>query len=101
MDKQITMARQKFMFESLQNYIKENDNVSLEYILKWEYQKDKLFELKNDEGLTLVHQACLESRRKCLDILLRNGASPHVRSSVGWTPLHAATLGKSTSWLPV
>jgi len=89
------MSKQRFTYGCLQSFISESDHVSLHHVLRWEYNKAQYFELKNDEGLTLVHQACLDGQLKCLDVLLQHGASPHVKSSVGWTPLHAATLGGS------
>lgn len=87
------MSKKDFLFHKLQQYIKEEDHTSIGHVLKWEYKKDALFDLKNDDGLTLIHIACFEGQRDCLEVFLRNGASVHIRSSVGWTPLHAATLG--------
>ena len=88
------MSRRKATFEQLQTLIKADDYTTINHILRFEYNKEQLFGMRNDEGLSLVHIACLEGKLKCLDNLLRNGGSPHAKSSVGWTPLHAATLGK-------
>lgn len=89
------MSRKKFVFDQLYQFLKTNDIASMSYILRWEYQKQQLFQIKNDEGLTLLHIACLDGNLRYVDLLLEHGASVHTKSSVGWTSLHAATLGRS------
>lgn len=88
-------TKREFLFQKLQQFIHEDDHTSIAHVLNWEYRKDEMFDLKNDEGLTLIHIACFEGRVKCLEEFLKKGASSNIQSSVGWTPLHAATLGKS------
>jgi len=87
-------TKREFLFDKLQEYIHREDHTSIAHVLQWEYRKEELFDLKNDEGLTIIHIACFEGQMKCLEEFLKNGASANLRSSVGWTPLHAATLGK-------
>lgn len=87
------MSRKKFVFDQLYQFLKTDDIASMSYILRWEYQKQQLFQIKNDEGLTLLHIACLDGNLRYVDLLLEHGASVHTKSSVGWTSLHAATLG--------
>ena len=87
------MSRKKIIFDRLEGYIKQNDHVSVSCILKWEYMKETLFEMTNDNGLTLTHIACLYGDLKSLEVLLRNGGSVHTRSSQGWSALQIACIG--------
>ncbi|XP_066931556.1 oxysterol-binding protein-related protein 1-like [Clytia hemisphaerica] len=86
-------TRREYLFQRLQQLIHCDDYTSIAHVLRWEHRKDELFDLKNDEGLTLIHIACFEGQVRCLEEFLKNGASVNLQSSVGWTPLHAATLG--------
>jgi len=44
----------------------------------------------NHEGLTALHQACIEGSQKCASILLQNNADVNAKDFDWWTPLHAA-----------
>ncbi|KAK3704037.1 hypothetical protein QZH41_017967 [Actinostola sp. cb2023] len=45
----------------------------------------------NDDGLTALHQACIDGCEEIMDILLENGAHLDSIDRELWTPLHAAT----------
>lgn len=44
----------------------------------------------NADGLTALHQACIESSLKVVSVLLQNGANVNATDNDWWTPLHAA-----------
>lgn len=44
----------------------------------------------NADGLTALHQACIESSLKVVSVLLQNGADVNAADNDWWTPLHAA-----------
>eukprot|EP00054_Salpingoeca_dolichothecata_P001751 m.20526 g.20526 ORF g.20526 m.20526 type:complete len:522 (+) comp12493_c0_seq1:104-1669(+) len=44
----------------------------------------------NADGLTALHQCCIENSLKVASILLLNGANVNARDNDWWTPLHAA-----------
>eukprot|EP00051_Salpingoeca_urceolata_P010210 m.124563 g.124563 ORF g.124563 m.124563 type:complete len:490 (+) comp16623_c0_seq1:146-1615(+) len=44
----------------------------------------------NEEGLTALHQSCIENNIPMATLLLENGADPNARDNDCWTPLHAA-----------
>ena len=82
------------MFDQIQQLIKSKDHTSLDYLLKWEHHKSQIFRLKNNDGMLLIHIACLEGSKECVFVMIEHGADVHAKSSVGWTALHAATLGE-------
>ncbi|XP_067947843.1 protein phosphatase 1 regulatory subunit 12A-like isoform X2 [Watersipora subatra] len=43
----------------------------------------------NVDGLTGLHQACIDDKMQVVEYLVDNGASINVRDNEGWTPLHA------------
>uniref|UniRef100_H2ZMC1 Uncharacterized protein n=1 Tax=Ciona savignyi TaxID=51511 RepID=H2ZMC1_CIOSA len=44
----------------------------------------------NDDGLTALHQACIDNFNGIVELLLENGADVNSVDSEFWTPLHAA-----------
>lgn len=46
--------------------------------------------MANADGLTALHQACIENSLKCATLLLQNGANANAKDNDWWTPLHAA-----------
>nr|CAB3265092.1 protein phosphatase 1 regulatory inhibitor subunit 16B-like [Phallusia mammillata] len=44
----------------------------------------------NDDGLTALHQACIDNFEDIVVLLLNNGANVNAVDSEFWTPLHAA-----------
>jgi ankyrin repeat protein len=45
----------------------------------------------NKDGLTALHQCCIDDDFEMVQLLVRRGASLDVQDNEGWTPLHAAT----------
>nr|XP_025727147.1 protein phosphatase 1 regulatory subunit 16A isoform X1 [Callorhinus ursinus] len=46
--------------------------------------------LANEDGLTALHQSCIDDFREMVQQLLEAGAEVNARDSESWTPLHAA-----------
>lgn len=46
--------------------------------------------LTNEDGLTALHQCCIDESQEMLSLLLEYGADVNARDSELWTPLHAA-----------
>ncbi|ESN91175.1 hypothetical protein HELRODRAFT_90384 [Helobdella robusta] len=68
-----------------------NDVEEVEQLLKSGVNPD----LRNDDGLSVLHQCCIENWKDLLSLLLDGGADPDVMDNEGWTPLHtAATCGR-------
>lgn len=44
----------------------------------------------NADGLTALHQACIENSQKVINILLNHGADVNRKDNDWWTPVHAA-----------
>ncbi|XP_066439278.1 protein phosphatase 1 regulatory subunit 12A-like isoform X3 [Eleutherodactylus coqui] len=44
----------------------------------------------NVDGLTALHQACIDENIDMVEFLVENGASVNQQDNEGWTPLHAA-----------
>ncbi|XP_023044081.1 protein phosphatase 1 regulatory subunit 16A isoform X2 [Piliocolobus tephrosceles] len=47
-------------------------------------------DLANEDGLTALHQCCIDDFREMVQQLLEAGANINACDSEGWTPLHAA-----------
>jgi len=47
-------------------------------------------DLANEDGLTALHQSCIDDFREMVQQLLEAGAEVNARDSESWTPLHAA-----------
>ena len=47
-------------------------------------------DVTNEDGLTALHQACIDDNEEMLKLLLEYGANVNARDSELWTPLHAA-----------
>lgn len=44
----------------------------------------------NVDGLTSLHQACIDENEEMVNLLIERGADIEARDNEGWTPLHAA-----------
>ncbi|XP_040567603.1 protein phosphatase 1 regulatory subunit 16A isoform X2 [Lepeophtheirus salmonis] len=44
----------------------------------------------NEDGLTALHQCCIDDNEEMLELLLENGANVNAKDTELWTPLHAA-----------
>ncbi|CAH8648785.1 unnamed protein product [Dicrocoelium dendriticum] len=45
---------------------------------------------RNPDGLTCVHQCCINGDYEFLEFLIKEGANINIQDNEGWTPLHAA-----------
>lgn len=57
--------------------------------------------LCNDDGLTALHQCCIDNYEEIAKILLNRGANVNARDNELWTPLHAAATCGHTSLVKV
>lgn len=48
-------------------------------------------DVATEDGLTALHQCCIDDSEEMLLVLLKYGASVNARDSELWTPLHAAS----------
>lgn len=48
-------------------------------------------DVATEDGLTALHQCCIDDSEEMLLLLLKYGASVSARDSELWTPLHAAS----------
>ena len=44
----------------------------------------------NHEGLTALHQCCIDGQEEIAELLIKHGASVSAKDRDGWTPMHAA-----------
>ncbi|KAJ8400799.1 hypothetical protein AAFF_G00391530 [Aldrovandia affinis] len=63
-----------------------NDPDEVRYLLKNNVSPD----LCNEDGLTALHQCCIDNYEDMVKILLNRGASVNAQDNELWTPLHAA-----------
>lgn len=47
-------------------------------------------DVTNEDGLTALHQCCIDDNEEMLKLLLEFGAAVNARDTELWTPLHAA-----------
>lgn len=53
-------------------------------------QKGVTPDATNEDGLTALHQCCIDDNEEMLRLLLEYGADVNAQDSERWTPLHAA-----------
>ncbi|XP_028854557.1 protein phosphatase 1 regulatory inhibitor subunit 16B isoform X2 [Denticeps clupeoides] len=63
-----------------------NDADEVRYLLKNNISPD----LCNEDGLTALHQCCIDNYEEMVKILLNRGAIVNAQDNELWTPLHAA-----------
>ncbi|XP_048054613.1 protein phosphatase 1 regulatory inhibitor subunit 16B [Megalobrama amblycephala] len=63
-----------------------NDPSEVRYLLKNNVSPD----LCNEDGLTALHQCCIDNYEDMVRILLAHGATVNAQDNELWTPLHAA-----------
>uniref|UniRef100_A0A8C1XFY1 Protein phosphatase 1, regulatory subunit 12C n=1 Tax=Cyprinus carpio TaxID=7962 RepID=A0A8C1XFY1_CYPCA len=52
--------------------------------------EDDMVNCANTDGITALHQACIDGSMEMVEFLLSHGASVNQVDSEGWTPLHVA-----------
>ncbi|XP_016350108.1 protein phosphatase 1 regulatory subunit 12C [Sinocyclocheilus anshuiensis] len=52
--------------------------------------EDDIVNCANTDGITALHQACIDGSMEMVEFLLSQGASVNLVDSEGWTPLHVA-----------
>ena len=67
----------------------QNDLTEAERLLKSGELKGGI-DVANSDGLTALHQACIDDNEKLVEWLLKNGANINCKDNEGWTPLHAS-----------
>ena len=80
------------IYEHLEEFVKNGDSAGLKFFLRWEQDRRRYLNHRNNDGLTLLHQACLLGKPRVVHTLVECGCDIEGRSSVGWTALHAAAL---------
>ena len=80
------------MYERLVELVKDDDSAGLKFFLRWERDRRSYLHHRNNDGLTLLHQACLLGKKNVVNALVECGCDIEGRSSVGWTALHAGAL---------
>ncbi|XP_030636649.1 protein phosphatase 1 regulatory inhibitor subunit 16B [Chanos chanos] len=63
-----------------------NDPEEVRYLLRNNVSPD----LCNEDGLTALHQCCIDNYQEIVKILLNRGACVNAQDNELWTPLHAA-----------
>lgn len=53
-------------------------------------EEDDVVNCANADGITALHQACIDGSMEMVDFLLSHGANVNQVDSEGWTPLHVA-----------
>uniref|UniRef100_A0A4W2D1U4 Protein phosphatase 1 regulatory subunit 16B n=1 Tax=Bos indicus x Bos taurus TaxID=30522 RepID=A0A4W2D1U4_BOBOX len=64
----------------------ERDRDPVRYFLKNKVSPD----LCNEDGLTALHQCCIDNFEEIVKLLLSHGANVNAKDNELWTPLHAA-----------
>ena len=67
----------------------QNDLIEADRLLKSRELKGGI-DVANSDGLTALHQACIDDNEKLVEWLLKNGANINCKDNEGWTPLHAS-----------
>jgi len=86
------MTVRKSVYNKLIQLVKDDNSAGLRFFLRWESDRRGYLHYRNNDGLTLLHQACLLGKRNVVHALVECGSDIEGRSSIGWTALHAAAL---------
>ena len=86
------MSVRNSVYNKLIQLVKDDDSAGLRFFLRWESDRRGYLHYRNNDGLTLMHQACLLGKRNVVHALVECGCDIEGRSSIGWTALHAAAL---------
>ncbi|KAM9371963.1 protein phosphatase 1 regulatory inhibitor subunit 16B isoform 1-T1 [Phaethornis superciliosus] len=87
--KRNALNRKKVSFEASVALLEaslRNDLEEVCYLLKSNVSPD----LCNEDGLTALHQCCIDNYEEIVKLLLSHGANVNAKDNELWTPLHAA-----------
>ncbi|NWX44242.1 PP16B inhibitor, partial [Steatornis caripensis] len=87
--KRNAVNRKKVSFEASVALLEaslRNDLEEVCYLLKSNISPD----LCNEDGLTALHQCCIDNYEEIVKVLLNHGANVNAKDNELWTPLHAA-----------
>eukprot|EP00112_Aurelia_sp_Birch-Aquarium-sp1_P002547 Seg1281.2 transcript_id=Seg1281.2/GoldUCD/mRNA.D3Y31 product="Protein phosphatase 1 regulatory subunit 27" protein_id=Seg1281.2/GoldUCD/D3Y31 len=80
------------VYDLLVDFMKQDDAAGLKFFLQQERDRRCYLSHRNNDGLMLLHQACLLGKLSVAKTLVECGGDIEGRSSVGWTALHASAL---------
>ncbi|XP_048353542.1 protein phosphatase 1 regulatory inhibitor subunit 16B [Sphaerodactylus townsendi] len=83
------ISRKKVSFEASVALLEaslRNDVEEVCYLLNNNFSPD----LCNEDGLTALHQCCIDNYEEIVKLLLNHGANVNAKDNELWTPLHAA-----------
>ena len=80
------------VYHLLVDFVKQDDAAGLKFFLQRECDRRCYLSHRNNDGLMLLHQACLLGKFSVAKTLIECGGDIEGRSSVGWTALHASAL---------
>ncbi|KAJ7331950.1 hypothetical protein JRQ81_014130 [Phrynocephalus forsythii] len=87
--KRNVVSRKKVSFEASVALLEaslRNDIEEVCYLLNNNFSPD----LCNEDGLTALHQCCIDNYEEIVKLLLNHGANVNAKDNELWTPLHAA-----------
>ncbi|XP_030067218.1 protein phosphatase 1 regulatory inhibitor subunit 16B [Microcaecilia unicolor] len=87
--KRAITSRKKVSFESNVTLLEASQRNDVEEVRNlMNYKVDP--NLCNEDGLTALHQCCIDNFEEIIKLLLNHGANVNARDNELWTPLHAA-----------
>nr|XP_033770054.1 protein phosphatase 1 regulatory inhibitor subunit 16B [Geotrypetes seraphini]XP_033770055.1 protein phosphatase 1 regulatory inhibitor subunit 16B [Geotrypetes seraphini]XP_033770056.1 protein phosphatase 1 regulatory inhibitor subunit 16B [Geotrypetes seraphini]XP_033770058.1 protein phosphatase 1 regulatory inhibitor subunit 16B [Geotrypetes seraphini] len=87
--KRATTSRKKVSFEASVTLLEASQRNDVEEVCKLLNNKVDP-NLCNEDGLTSLHQCCIDNFEEIIKLLLSHGANANARDNELWTPLHAA-----------
>jgi ankyrin repeat protein len=76
---------------------RQNMIATLKYII--DDCRFDILDLKTENGMTLLHEACAHGHREIITYLLKKGSNPNEKDDQGFTPAHILTYDKKQATL--